>query len=210
MEGREELTSMHSLRDTNFPQPHLAQLFCHLKHPLDPLYEHYIIGGDDSDQIVYDQFWQAQTFTPSIAHKITSIKLQMRRKGLPGTVTISIRETAADKPTGVDKCSGTTDGDTLPDAEPSEWREISLGAGYNLSADTQYAIVIRALDGDVSNYLRPRRDKTSPTYEGGHWLKSDNHGSSWTIRVDSDLMFEEWGEPIAPPAVGMSHAFITG
>lgn len=160
------------------------------------LYEYYNTG-DDGSTALYGTRWMAQTFTPSTAHKITSVKLKLGRVGSPGTVTVSIRETDENgHPTGDDLCSGTTDGDTLQEGSPWEWREITLGDGYNLDADTKYAIVTRALAGDTDNYVVWRRDATDPTYEGGNFELSTNSGDSWTTYADRDFMFEDWGEPL--------------
>lgn len=153
--------------------------------------------------------WVAQTFTPAIAHKITSVKLQLSRYGLPGTITVGIRETDVDgKPTGGDLCSGTTDGDTLTTDTAGGWREITLGAGYNLDADTKYAIVVRALEGDGSNFARWRYD-SSGDYDGGWHLTSGDSGTYWTSYAGLDCMFEDWGEAIIA-AVGRSFGFVFG
>ncbi|MBA7630622.1 hypothetical protein ES703_38146 [subsurface metagenome] len=112
-------------------------------------FEYYDVN-DDADKYIYANVWSAQTFTPSTAHKITSVKLLCWREGIPGTVTVSIRATSGGHPTGGDLCSGTTDGNTLPLSSPYEWREITLGAGADLSADTMYAIVVRAPDGGLT------------------------------------------------------------
>ena len=158
-------------------------------------YEYYNTGDDDARQ-VYGTLWRAQTFTPDTDHTITSVKLLASKYiffGTVGTVTVSIRATSGLKPTGGDLCSGTTDGDTLTTNSAGEWREITLGAGYSLSASTMYAIVVRALDGSAFASIRLRVDETSPTYTGGTDCYSTNSGSSWTIVFGTDLMFEEWG-----------------
>lgn len=156
------------------------------------IYEYYNTG-DDNHVWLYGSYWVAQTFTPSVTHTITSVKLKLFRNGLPGTITVSIRATSGGQPTGTDLCSGTTNGDTLTTSAPGVWREIALGSGYGLSAGTTYAIVIRATSGDSSNYVLWRVDGSSPTYGGGMYLLSSNSGSSWTSGASYDLMFEEWG-----------------
>jgi len=159
-------------------------------------YEYYDTG-DSNDTWVYANFWRGQTFTPSVSHKITSVKLLLFRAGSPGTITVGIRATDEyGLPTGNDLCSGTTDGDTLPTIESPEWREITLGAGYNLVADTKYAIVVRAVNGDSSNHAAWRNDDTTPTYEGGSYVSSGQSGApgTWAAITATDFMFEEWGE----------------
>ena len=125
-------------------------------------YEYYNTG-DDSFTTFFGATWKAQTFTSPIAHKITSVKLELYRVGSPGTVTIGIRATNGDgHPTGGDLCSGTTDGDTLPTSASPEWREINLGSGYTLDADVKYAIVARAVSGNDVNVVGWRENTTFP------------------------------------------------
>jgi len=160
------------------------------------LYEYYNTGDTDKWSI-YGVQWGAQTFTPSVAHKITSVKLKLYKLGSPGTVTVGIRATDVNgHPTGADLCSGTTDGNTLPLYPTFEWREIILGAGYDLVAGTKYAIVVRATGGIESDSVSWRLDYTSPTYAGGNFEYSGSSGAAWAS-ADYDFMFEEWGEP--PP-----------
>lgn len=158
------------------------------------LFEHYN-EGDVAGSCIHEDDWRAQTFTPSIAHQITSVKLKLARVGLPGTLTMGIRATDGEgKPTGADLCSGTTDADTLTTAGAGEWREITFSPGYGLTASTKYAIVIRALAGDSSNYVSWRGDNTSPTYANGSQAASVDAGSVWTLFTTTDMMFEDWGE----------------
>lgn len=168
------------------------------------LFEYYNTGDDDVGSSAYGLNWVAQSFTPVTSHKITKVKLKLGRMGSPGTVTVSIRATSSGLPTGDDLCFGTTDGDTLIDflVNPEcGWREITLGAGYNLVAGTQYAICWRAPSGDASNKIRPRSDTTNPTYTRGTTLDSYDGGSSWEVYPDwreEEYMFEEWGDPVSP------------
>jgi hypothetical protein len=162
------------------------------------IYESYITG-DDAQGSIYGNRWRVQTFTPSAAHTVTSVKLMLFRENSPGTVTVGIRDTSGGQPTGPDLCSGTTDGDTLPTGSPYEWREITFTSSYALSAGIQYAIVVRAPGGDVSNRAWWRVDASSPTYGGGNSLYSNDGGTNWIV-LTSDSMFEEWGDPLG--AVG--------
>jgi len=160
-------------------------------------YEYYITGDNLGDMVVLAD-WRAQTFTPSETHKITSVKLKLQRYNSPGTVTVSIRATdGSGHPTGPDLCSGTTDGNTLTPNEPGEWREITLGTGYEVNADTKYAIVGRALEGSGSNFIYWRLDTTG-TYPGGCREAGTGVEGGWTSTTTFDLMFEDWGGPPGP------------
>jgi len=166
------------------------------------LYEYYNTGGD-APAWIGGNVWAAQTFTPGTAHTITSVKLLLSKLGNPGTVTVGIRATdVSGDPTGTDLCSGTTDSSTLLIGPNYQWREITLGSGYNLSAGTQYAIVVRAANNiTLFRHLNWLQDISSPSYAGGRAETSTNGGSSWTSYINRDLMFEEWGDiaPVADP-----------
>jgi len=169
------------------------------------LYENYTTG-DTTQGSAYGVRYLAQTFTPLAAHKITKVILKLWKKGTPGTAIVSIKATdGAGHPTGDDLCSGTTDGNTLPTSAPYEWREISLGAGYNLAANVKYAIQLKAPDGSFNNYVYWRLDSTG-TYPRGDYEYSSNSGQSWNTFVGYDLMFEEYGAtPGIPPVLGLLH-----
>ena len=159
------------------------------------LYEHYNTGDDTISSGPCGVVWYAQTFTTESPHAVTSVKLKLRRVGLPGTVTVSIRATdGVGHPTGTDLTSGTTDGDTLPLASPYEWREITLPP-YSLTSSTKYAIVLRAPAGDTANYLGCCFDNAPGGYAGGNSEISSNSGSTWTTG-DNDFMFEVYGEAL--------------
>jgi len=161
----------------------------------------YYNTGQDSQNAFYGINWLAQTFTPSIAHKIISVKLKLRRaaSGYPGTITVGIRNTdESGQPTGDDLCAGTTDGDTLTTDQGGEWREITIDNEYNLIIGVKYAIVIRAPDGSGVHSADWKADASSPTYSGGCIEKSYNSGSSWSTDSSRDFMFEDWGEKQAP------------
>ena len=175
------------------------------------LYEYYNVGYDTAENF-YGVHWRGQTFTPSVAHTITSVWLRLYRSGSPGTVTVGIRATSSGHPTGADLCSGTTDGDVITTVTAGDWYEITLGDGYALSASVQYAIVVRAITGNASNQLFWKMDATSPTYAGGALESSATSGVSWSTNTGIDLMFEEWGvvSPISVTADITADAILKG
>lgn len=157
----------------------------------------YYITGDNTYNGFQGDTWYAQTFTPTTAHKILSVKLKLLRANSPGDITVSIRETDGEgHPTGIDLCSGTTNGNTLTTDTAGEWREITLGDGADLNADQKYAIVVRALDASGSNYPFWRYDSADATYVGGNYEYSGDGGSDWGSQAGMDYMFEDWGEPV--------------
>jgi len=169
-------------------------------------FELYISGDDTHTDLQSGTSWKAQTFTPSIAHSITSVKLKLFRVGSPGTITVSIRATdGSGHPTGDDLTSGTTDGDTLTTNNAGEWREVTL-TSYTLSAGTKYAIVIRALSADASNYFACREHINSPTYTGGNREYSTDSGSSWSATTGADMMFRDRGPAVPSASVSVGFA----
>ena len=165
------------------------------------LYERFIVG-DDGSALFADFAWEGQSFTIGNTgidenFNITSLKLLLYRTGSPGTITVSIRAVdGSSLPTGADLSSGTTNGNTLPtDSGSPEWREVTMST-YELVASTQYAIVVRAVDGTkFSQQGHWKYDQTSPTYTGGARVFSSNSGSSWTENTTRDFMFEIYGLP---------------
>ena len=176
-----------------------------LGYPADPTLFEYYNTGDDGNRGFYQTLQRmAQTFTPSVAHNISSVKVKLLRgtaDAAPGTVTISIRATDGDgKPTGPDLCSGTTDGDTVTSTSPGEWREVTLGAGTSLLANTKYAIIAKCQTDDPTKPIFWRRDASAPSYTGGSSFYTADQGVTWTALAE-DSMFEDWGIQILWPGL---------
>jgi len=162
-------------------------------------YEYYDTN-DDNQNYFAGEVWRGQTFKTTGAYKITSVKLKLFKVGTPGQTIVSIRATSGGLPTGEDLCSGTYDSTTLG-ASPGAFVEITLGAGANLNAATQYAIVVRSpTSPDSSNCPKWRMDYADASYADGKALQSSNSGADWAVYEDgTDMMFQNWGEAIAPP-----------
>jgi len=159
------------------------------------LYENYTTGVDGANPIATTRY-HCQTFTPAIAHTITSVKMLLYRIGSPGTFTVAI--TAVDgssKPTGADLATGTYNGNTLTADAGGLWYEITLGAGTLLSASTEYAMQVRVGGVQWTDCVLWRSDDTSPTYAGGIFGSSNDSGSTWTMVTTVDFLFEDWGNP---------------
>ncbi|MBA7648963.1 hypothetical protein ES703_56755 [subsurface metagenome] len=162
--------------------------------------------GDNTAYYIYGATWKAQTFTPTQAHTIVSVKLKLYRKGSPGLVYVGIKAIdGAGKPTGDDLCSGTIDGNPLTTNTAGQWYEIELGSGYPLAAETEYAIVVHIIGGNADNALYWRMDTTG-TYPRGVYEHSGDYGVTWTITTSRDYMFQEFGKEAGiPPVIGLIH-----
>jgi hypothetical protein len=155
----------------------------------------YYNTGDDNQLAANSSTCAAQTFTASSSYSITSVKLYMVRSATnaPGTLTVGIRATASNKPTGSNLAVGTTDGNTLPNTGSTpEWREITFTSGYSLTSTGKYAIVLNSSNATNSVYWRI--DVSSPSYAGGNSLYGS--GESWTSATTWDCLFETYSTPI--------------
>jgi len=168
----------------------------------DALYEKYNVG-DDGYASIYGSTWRGQTFTVGntsngVSHNITKINLKLYRYGDPGLINVSIKATDGDgKPIGNDLSIGSTNGDTLTTDSNGEWREITM-SNYRLQNGIKYAVIVKAVSGNIFNNLRWRRDESSPTYLGGEYVYSTDSGSSWSLSDTEDWMFEIYGNYSSP------------
>jgi hypothetical protein len=153
-------------------------------------YESYTTGQDGYGSVWSTAIVIAQTFTPTLSHRIDYVYIYALRVGTPGNIKIDIYATSAGKPTGsVLATSGNVSANGFDTS--FSWQKISLISGYNLSALTMYAIVVSKIVTDADNYVRWGDDGTSPTYSGGTYVYSIDTGSTWTISTGDDLLFKE-------------------
>lgn len=158
--------------------------------------------GDNNEREIYGSDWEGQTFTVGASgFTVTGVKLKLWRDGNPGTFTVSIRATSGGLPTGSDLTSGSMDGNTITTTSPGEWYTVGVSS-YSLDPSTEYAIVTRAVDGDIDNLVEWRTD-TTPSYGGGTEVYSTDSGQSWDSS-DADHMFEIMGTTIQVTATGVT------
>lgn len=160
------------------------------------LYE-YLNTGDDGDDQIYAQKWSAQTFTTgSTPHTVKEIGLKLFNSGDPGTVTVSIQKAnGSEHPNNIDLFTETVDGNYISSEAGGTWYRVSLTTEYSLEASTQYAIVVRALEGDATNYIEWRVDTGDGEANGAKELSTDG-GIAWSTTAGSDYLFEIWGYPV--------------
>lgn len=158
----------------------------------------------DSDNLsIYTAQWGAQTFTTGgLAHSITSVKIWADRFGVPGTVTVSIRNVnSAGKPTGSDLTSVTIDS-SLIEVYPIFAQYEFAVPEIIVQPNTLYAIVIRTAGGDVVNridwvYGHGGITHTYPVYNYGKAWRSFDLGVTWAaasfVLPFMGFVFEIWG-----------------
>jgi hypothetical protein len=115
---------------------------------------------------------------------------------------------AAGDPTGDDLCSGTTDGDTLPEAPAApEEREIDFGVGVELTEGVKYAIVVKA--PDAGNWYDCNWSlQFTGSYANGDYRGSDDNGVSWTAASTNDLWFKTYAGAVLKDSHTFDHAGI--
>lgn len=161
--------------------------------PAAELWESYSTGVDGNYTIQNNE-WYAQTFTITPeSHSINEIRIFGYREGEPGTITLSIRDTASGLPTGADLTSGTFNGDTVTNSTVGAWCAVAV-TEINLDYDEVYAVVVRADAGDADNSFHLVIDGSSASYAGGSVVTSDNSGVTWTADTDDDMYFQVYGK----------------
>ena len=185
--------------------PSLSPYHCFMRSelkyvaPLPPeltLYQYYNTG-DATHFTVNDTSWVAQSFTPSIPHKITLVKLKLWRNVLPSEFTIKITTTNENGyPTDNVLCSMLFNSEPITPDSPGQWYEFTFDEPASLTEDTVYAILIHGIHGLPNYSIYWRDDSSAPEYYRGNACRSSNSGLSWTHYLYDDLMFEDWGYPL--------------
>ena len=60
----------------------------------------YYITGDDAGVDAFGKYWLSQSFTTTADYNMVGVNLKLYRTGQPGTVTVSLKESSGDEPTG--------------------------------------------------------------------------------------------------------------
>ena len=144
------------------------------------LYQNYITGDNAAHPVVSGASWLAQTFTTGATnpnHNITSVRLKLYKTAgtSPGTVTVSIRATSSNVPTGADLCVGTINGDDLTESADGEWYRITFTSNPSLAGATKYAIIVRSVAASIGW----RWDSSTPAYSTGNNCFSLDSGATF-------------------------------
>jgi len=140
------------------------------------------------------QSWGYQTFTPTRSHRLDYVSLCLYKQGVPSyTVTVSVYSTDNNhQPVGPALSSTSFLASSLTTA--STWREYRFGAGYQVSAGTEYALVISGSGGDSVNNVIVRTNATGG-YAGGLSGFSSDGGATWQPLPAEDVAFKEGQYP---------------
>lgn len=163
------------------------------------LLESNTTATNNRDNIYGSSRFEGQTFTIGTTatdgnYNITSTKWKIWKTGSPGTITAVLKAVDGDGlPTGSDLSTGTYAGNTLTASSAGEVIEISMSS-YEMQETTQYAIYLKATDGDSSNKIGSKFNYQGNPYSGGTWIATSSGDGGWGIQSStSDFYFEVYG-----------------
>jgi len=159
--------------------------------------------AEGSNQIaIFGNNWEAETFTPAVAHNCKKVAMTLKRTGdLAGvSYIISIKATDGGDPSGDDLISKTIDGNDIGTDDFVEV-EFEFDDVTALDDGVMYAIVHRLDGGDSSHYIEGK--VSGNEYADGQVERSTNAGDSWSGLTSYDYLFKEyeWEEEPSGPAI---------
>ena len=131
--------------------------------------------------------WGGQTFTPAVSGSLTKAEINMFCSSCTGTtpnLTLSVRATSGGLPTGADLATATIPGFS---SGAASYYTATFGSPVNVSAGTQYALVIRPT-ADPSPGIYALTRSSSNVYTGGARVSSTDSGGTWTAQT-TDIGF---------------------
>ncbi|HJQ31943.1 MAG TPA: Ig-like domain repeat protein [Pyrinomonadaceae bacterium] len=128
--------------------------------------------------------WGGQTFTPAVSGTLTKVDINLFCSGCSGTapdLTLSLRATSSNLPTGADLASATIAGFNLGS---SAYYTATFASPPALVAGTKYALLIRPNSTRTGTYALTRSGTQTvgaDVYAGGTRLSGATSGTVWSI-----------------------------
>jgi hypothetical protein len=122
--------------------------------------------------------WVGQTFQPAVTGQLTRADVDLFCSGCVGTIpniTVSIRATSGDLPTGPDLATATIPGFS---SGVAIFYTANFAAPPTLTAGTRYALVVRPV-ANPSAGTYAYVVSASNLYANGRWVVSGNAGATW-------------------------------
>ncbi len=160
------------------------------------VFDSYTVGDDTNPVTSYGaDRYGGPLFVAARGFRLSSIRLKMYRTGNPGTLTVSIRGL---RPIGYADwtseqnaiVSGTTDGNSLTNISPGEWREIVFPSSIDIYPGIPYCMDVRAPSGDASNLVAVRGKNSVNHARYGYFLRN---ASSYYFNTSTVCLFEAKG-----------------
>ena len=123
--------------------------------------------------------WGGQTFTAGLTGLLTQVDINLFCSGCTGTIpnlTLSLRATSGNLPTGADIVSGTVPGFN---SGASGYHTVTFGSPPTVTAGTVYALVIHPVANPSAGIYALTRSATN-VYAGGRRVASSDSGVTWT------------------------------
>ena len=123
--------------------------------------------------------WGGETFTPSVTGQLTRIDLNLFCSGCTGTtpnLTLAIRATSVNLPTGADIASATVTGFS---SGAGGYFTANFSSPPTLTAGTVYALTIHPTANPSAGIYALTRSATN-VYAGGQRVTSPNSGGTWS------------------------------
>lgn len=134
--------------------------------------------------------WFGQTFTAAASGQLTKVDVNLFCSGCTGTtpnITVSIRNTASNLPTGADLATATITGFS---SGAGVYYTATFATPPTLASGTQYAIVVRPVSNPSAGTYAYVVSTGSP-YAAGQRVTSANSGVSWTGQT-TDIGFRTY------------------
>ncbi|MCM3871481.1 MAG: carboxypeptidase regulatory-like domain-containing protein [Pyrinomonadaceae bacterium] len=137
--------------------------------------------------------WTGQTFTSAVNGQLVAADIQLFCNGCgatPPNLTLSVRNTAAGLPTGVDLASVTIPGSAFASGASVTFT-ASFGSPATLTSGTQYALILRPVSVPTgSGYFWIRSSPS--TYASGSRVLSADSGGTWSADTTRDYNFKTY------------------
>ena len=160
--------------------------------------ECYTSGGDAQFELAPPKII-GQTFSPLVDHKLEFIDLNLRRRTLGGVTTVTLYDLAED-PDMIGGGIARTKAVDWPRHWPWEVNRVRFKmSSVTLHPDHTYGILVRSDPAPWWNYHYVQYDAADATYPRGQRFTKDGILDPPTYYPDSDLIFAEFGTPVAPP-----------
>ena len=136
--------------------------------------------------------WGGQTFTPTVTGLLTRAELALFCSGCTGTtpnLTVSVRATSANVPTGADLGTGTITGFA---SGASQFYTVVFSTPASLTAGTKYAVIVRPTVAPSAGTYALTRSGSATTgenvYPNGDRVSSTDSGGTWTIPTTGGIV----------------------
>jgi len=136
--------------------------------------------------------WGGETFTPAVSGQLTRADIALFCSTCTGTtpaLTLSVRATSANLPTGADLATATIAGFA---SGASQFYTGNFATPATLTAGTKYALIIRPTAAPSAGTYALTRSGSAATgqdvYAGGDRVSSIDSGATWTINLTGGVV----------------------